>query len=58
MVEEPLAGGMVGPNSKTYYMLALILGLGIPVAFIFLRNLLRFKIESRADIEKKSPMSP
>lgn len=52
MVEEPLAGGMVGPNSKTYYMLALILGLGIPVAFIFLRNLLRFKIESRADIEK------
>lgn len=52
MVEEPLAGGMVGPNSKTYYMLALILGLGIPVAFIFLRNLLRFKIESRADVEK------
>lgn len=52
MVEEPLAGGMVGPNGKTYYMLALILGLGIPVAFIFLRNLLRFKIESRADIEK------
>ena len=39
-------------ESKTYYMLALILGLGIPVAFIFLRNLLRFKIESRADIEK------
>lgn len=52
IVEEPLAGGMVGPNSKTYYMLALILGLGIPVAFIFLRNLLRFKIESRADVEK------
>lgn len=52
MVEEPLAGGMVGPNGKTYYMLALLLGLGIPVAIIFLRNLLRFKIESRADIEK------
>ena len=52
MVEEPLAGGTVGPNGKTYYMLALILGLGIPVSIIFLRNLLRFKIESRADIEK------
>lgn len=52
MVEEPLAGGIVGPNSKTYYMLALILGLGIPVTIIFLRNLLRFKIESRADVEK------
>lgn len=52
MVEEPLAGGIVGPNGKTYYMLAFLLGLGIPVAIIFLRNLLRFKIESRADVEK------
>lgn len=52
MVEEPLPGGPVSPNSKTYYLLALVLGIGVPVAFIFLRNLLRFKIESRADIEK------
>lgn len=52
MVEEPLSGGPVSPNSKTYYLLALILGIGVPVAVIFLRNLLRFKIESRADIEK------
>jgi tyrosine-protein kinase Etk/Wzc len=52
MVEEPLSGGPVSPNSRTYYLLALILGIGVPVAVIFLRNLLRFKIESRADIEK------
>lgn len=52
MVEEPLLGGPVSPNSKTYYLLALILGIGIPVGGIFLRNLLRFKIESRADVEK------
>lgn len=52
MVEEPLSGGSVSPNSKTYYLLALILGIGFPVAVIFLRNLLRFKIESRADVEK------
>ena len=52
MVEEPLSGGPVSPNSKTLYFLALILGIGIPVAVISLRNLLRFKIESRADIEK------
>lgn len=51
MVEEPLAGGIVGPNGKLFYLVALILGLGIPVAVIYLRNLLRFKIESRADIE-------
>ena len=52
MVEEPLSGGPVSPNSKTLYFLALILGIGIPVAVISLRNLLRFKIESRPDIEK------
>lgn len=52
MVEEPLAGGIVGPNGKLFYLVALILGLGIPVAVIYLRNLLRFKIESRADVEK------
>ena len=52
MVEEPLAGDIVGPNGKIFYLIALILGLGIPVAVIYLRNLLRFKIESRADIEK------
>lgn len=52
MVEEPLAGDIVGPNGKIFYLIALILGLGIPVAVIYLRNLLRFKIESRADVEK------
>lgn len=52
MVEEPLTGGIVGPNGKMFYLIALVLGLGLPVAVIYLRNLLRFKIESRADIEK------
>lgn len=52
IVEEPLSGGPVSPNSRIYYLLALILGIGAPVAVISLRNLLRFKIESRTDIEK------
>lgn len=56
MVEEPLAGGVVSPKGKMFYLIALILGLGIPVAVIYLRNLLRFKIEAGL-ISKKSPMS-
>lgn len=52
MVEEPLAGEMVGPKGKMFYLIALVLGLGLPVVVIYLRNLLRFKIESRADVEK------
>lgn len=52
MVEEPLSGSPVSPNSRIYYLLALILGIGFPIAVIFIRNFFRFKIESRADIEK------
>lgn len=52
IVEEPLTGGIVGPKGKMFYLIAIILGLGIPIAVIYLRNLLRFKIESRADVEK------
>lgn len=52
MVEEPLAGGIVSPNGKMFYLISIILGLGIPIAVIYLRNLLHFKIESRADVEK------
>lgn len=52
IVEEPLSGGPVSPNSRTFYLLALVLGIGIPVSIIYLSNLLRFKIESRADVEK------
>ena len=53
IIEEAMAGNYpIAPNKKMYYLIALILGLGIPVGIIYLRDLLRFKIESRADVEK------
>lgn len=53
MVEEPLSGGYpVSPSKQAFYLVALILGLGIPVIIIYLRNLLRFKIEGRFDVER------
>lgn len=52
VIDEPLAGGQVSPQSSQLYMIAFILGLGIPVAIIFLLDLLHFKIETRGDIEK------
>lgn len=53
MVEEPLSGGYpVSPSKQAFYLVALILGLGIPVIIIYLRNLLRFKIEGRSDVER------
>ena len=53
IIEEAMAGNYpIAPNKKMYYLIALIFGLGIPVGIIYLRDLLRFKIESRADVEK------
>lgn len=53
IIEEAMAGSTpVSPNKKMFYLIALILGIGISVGVIYLRNLLRFKIEGRADVEK------
>lgn len=52
LIEEPMPLGLVSPKSKTIYMAALVLGLGIPLAFIYLLNLLRFRIEGHTDVEK------
>ena len=51
-INTPMAGiAPVAPKSKMFYLAALLLGLAIPVGIIYLRNLLRFKIENRADVE-------
>ena len=42
----------VAPRSKITYLIALILGVGIPVGVIYLLELTKFKIEGRADVEK------
>lgn len=53
IVEDPLStGAPISPNKKIFYLIAIIFGIGIPIAIIYLHNLFKFKIESRADIEK------
>lgn len=52
IIDEPLAGGQVSPQSSQIYMLALVLGLGFPVGLLFLWGLLQFKIKTRADVER------
>lgn len=42
----------ISPQSRKIYMIAFVLGLGIPVGVIYLLNLLSFRIEGRADVEK------
>jgi capsular exopolysaccharide synthesis family protein len=42
----------VKPDRKSLFMMAFVIGLGIPVAFITLKEYLNDKITSRADVER------
>ena len=53
IIDEPVvSGGPVSPKPKMIYMVALVLGIGIPVGIIFLIGLTKIKIEGRGDVEK------
>lgn len=52
VIDEPLAGGQIFPTPSQTYMIAFVLGLGLPVGLIFLWGLLQFKIQTRGDVEK------
>ena len=52
MVDEALADAIpVSPKGKIY-LVALILGIALPVVVIYIIELLKYKIEGRADVEK------
>lgn len=52
VIDEPLAGGQIFPTPSQTYMIALILGLALPIGVIFVWGLLQFKIQTRSDVEK------
>ena len=53
IIEQPLADKYpVSPKKKMIALVALILGLGLPVGFVYIRDLLKYKIENRDDVER------
>ena len=53
IIEKPLPDKYpVSPKKPIIALAALIIGLGLPVGFVFLRDLLKYKIETREDVEK------
>lgn len=53
IIEQPLADKYpVSPKKKMIALAALILGLGLPVGFVYIRDLLKYKIENRDDVER------
>ena len=53
IIENPLAGkAPIAPKKDVIFLGALIIGVALPVAFIYLMHLLKYKIENRNDVEK------
>lgn len=53
IVDEAMADDYpVSPKTRTVYMIAFLMGVGIPVAVIYVMGLLQFRIEGRADVER------
>ena len=53
IIDEAIADDVpVSPRRKLIYLIALVLGVGIPVGIIYLIGLTKFKIEGRGDVEK------
>lgn len=58
IIEEPLSDKYpVSPKKRIFMLVALVLGLGIPVGIVYLRDLLKYKIENREDVEKITDVS-
>jgi tyrosine-protein kinase Etk/Wzc len=52
IIEQAQLNGQVSPNAKQNYMLAFILGLGLPFGYIITRKALNNRIESQESIER------
>ena len=53
IIDDAIADDIpVSPRGRITYLIALVLGAGIPIGVIYLLELTKFKIEGRSDVEK------
>lgn len=52
VVVEPMVGGLVSPNSRRVYMMAIAIGFLVPGVLIFMMEMLNSKVRGRRDLEK------
>lgn len=52
IIEPAAVVGQVSPDHKKNYLIAFVLGLGLPLGFLTLKKALNNKIESQDDVEK------
>ena len=52
LIDEPAFMGKVKPKTAIIMLIALLLGMGLPLLILILKELLRYRIEGRQDVEK------
>lgn len=57
MIDEPVSGGRVAPNSKVIWTGAFAFGFFFPLALFFGLSFLRYRIEGRDDVERLTNLS-
>ena len=50
LIDEPEFAGKLSPNSSMFYMVALIIGLVVPIVIIYILEFFHYKIEGRNDV--------
>lgn len=56
ILHEAYVGGQIAPTSSKNYFVALLLGLGIPVGVILLRDLLNNRVSTAEDLKKSTTL--
>ena len=57
VIDMPLLEGKVSPKTRLILLLSLIVGFLLPFAYFYLKDLLRFHIEGRDDLEKATKLT-
>ncbi|MBQ9294163.1 MAG: polysaccharide biosynthesis tyrosine autokinase [Bacteroidaceae bacterium] len=57
IIDAPQYMGKVSPKTNIIWLIALLLGIGLPIGILYLMSLLRFRIEGREDVEKLTKIS-
>lgn len=52
LIDTPELSAKLSPKNSLVMLMALIIGLGVPAAILFVMQLLRYKIESHEDVKK------
>lgn len=52
VIDAPELSSLVAPQSSTVWMIAMVLGIGLPIVIIYLREILRFRIEDQRDVSQ------